>query len=157
MAAPEEAAISIKKEVENLHEEYETTIIKIESDVTPKQEIEPNDNPFVNIHLEINYDLNSETKVDTIETNINITECNDSVAVEKDTNGVEIKNEVQMDEHVSYDYPDFDDSVSIDSNDATALGNVEACLQEEINIKCENEGVYDVSTAMSFYFNLCTM
>ncbi|XP_028170915.1 zinc finger protein 98-like [Ostrinia furnacalis] len=51
----------------------------------------------------------------------------------------DVKNEMIMSEDslVSYDYPSFDDSVSMDSNDIAALGNVETCLQEEIHIKPE--------------------
>lgn len=38
---------------------------------------------------------------------------------------------------VTYDYPNFDDVASMDSNEAAALTQVEACLQDDMNIKCE--------------------
>lgn len=37
---------------------------------------------------------------------------------------------------VTYDYPNFDDVGSMDSNEAAALNQVEACLQDDM-IKCE--------------------
>ncbi|XP_063370466.1 zinc finger protein 676-like [Cydia amplana] len=54
---------------------------------------------------------------------------------------------------ISYDFPNFDDGSvgarsmetgSMDSNDAAALGNVEACLQEDgVSVKYENDGYDD--------------
>ncbi|KAF9802716.1 hypothetical protein SFRURICE_007328 [Spodoptera frugiperda] len=44
---------------------------------------------------------------------------------------------------VTYDYPNFDDVTSMDSNDAAALNQVEACLEDGMNIKCEEEDEED--------------
>ncbi|KAL4706125.1 hypothetical protein ACJJTC_012924 [Scirpophaga incertulas] len=56
----------------------------------------------------------------------------------------EIKVELNSEEDslVAYDYPNFDDSISIDSHDAAVLGNVETCLQEDY-IKSEEQTDFD--------------
>ncbi|KAF9405724.1 hypothetical protein HW555_013661 [Spodoptera exigua] len=53
----------------------------------------------------------------------------------------EIKEETVLGDEsiVTYDYPNFDDVTSMDSNEATALNQVEACLQDDMNIKCEED------------------
>ncbi|XP_047037885.1 zinc finger protein 184-like isoform X2 [Helicoverpa zea] len=55
-------------------------------------------------------------------------------------NGVKQEPVVGDESLVTYDYPNFDDDVgSMDSNEAAALNQVEACLQDDMNIKCEDE------------------
>lgn len=54
---------------------------------------------------------------------------------------------------VTYDYPNFDDVTSMDSNDAAALNQVEACLEDSMNIKCE-EDEDDVSRLFILIFQI---
>lgn len=60
---------------------------------------------------------------------------------------------------VTYDYPNFEDDEedddggldsSMDSNEAAALTRVEACLHDDVNIKYEDDGHFEVRS----FFNL---
>ncbi|RVE53823.1 hypothetical protein evm_001485 [Chilo suppressalis] len=59
---------------------------------------------------------------------------------EHDSN-FEVKEEITVPSEslVTYDYPNFDDAVSMDSNDVAVLGNVETCLHEDYSIKSETQ------------------
>ncbi|CAG9790047.1 unnamed protein product [Diatraea saccharalis] len=61
--------------------------------------------------------------------------------MEDDCLNTEVKEEMPItgDLLVSYDYPNFDDTGSMDSNDVAVLGNVETCLNENYNIKSESQ------------------
>ncbi|KAL0859962.1 hypothetical protein ABMA27_010278 [Loxostege sticticalis] len=93
-----------------------------------------------------NHEINHKnTEADSVETNIDTSDNENNTIVAKEEQPdheahADVKKEMSMSEDslVSYDYPSFDDSVSMDSNDVAAFGNVETCLQEEIHIKPES-------------------
>lgn len=100
-----------------------------------------------------NHEINHKnTEADSVETNIDTSDNENNTIVAKEEQPdheahADVKKEMSMSEDslVSYDYPSFDDSVSMDSNDVAAFGNVETCLQEEIHIKPESLDATEVS------------
>ncbi|XP_045507830.1 zinc finger protein 260-like [Colias croceus] len=113
--------------------------IKEESDVQIKLELEntietniQDENPFQNIQLHVKEELCDDQKEVTEDEKLI-----DAPFCEKEESQEEIKEECSPEDEslITYDYPNFEDSM--DSSDATALGNVEACLQEDI--KEEND------------------
>lgn len=155
MESQEQLLLAIKQEIDTMSYEHqnlvenETGIVKIEPQNNHME------NPFENIQLHVKQEssesemsnsemltLNSET----ITSNTGIINSNSRIITSTtkteitQNEGINVKQEVQNDDSlVSYDSPNFDDSMSMDSDDVTALGNVEACLQEEFNIKFEIE------------------
>ncbi|XP_047509096.1 zinc finger protein 665-like [Pieris napi] len=95
--------------------------IKLEEDVD-----EANDNPFQNIQVEVKEEMPSEQ---------DLHKSNKDLEIEGQERDVEVKEESE--DIVSYDFPNFDDSM--DSEEATALGNVETCLQEDMKEECYHQ------------------
>lgn len=155
----------IKEEQDVNHQDHENTEdlpldIKSENmdDISTQ---ENNDDPFENVQLEVKQEISisieregsdsqnedcmlkmdnfdNESKEDSAHyATVPKSEmyCDDKPEVKEET--------VLGDESlVTYDYPNFDDDAgSIDSNEAAALNRVEACLQDDINIKCEDDEV----------------
>lgn len=56
---------------------------------------------------------------------------------------LDVKKEENVDSILPFEYPDFDDSM--DSNEAVALGNVEACLQDDGILRTEAADEFQVS------------
>ncbi|XP_053620574.1 zinc finger protein 28-like [Plodia interpunctella] len=119
----------------------ETTHNQITPDIT---DFVPNDGTtFETVQLEVKGEILSPN----YEKDIVPSHCNIMVTLPTNLDGdidknieidkVDVKEEVGGD-MVGYDYPNFDDE-SMDSADATALGNVEACLQDDVGVKTENE------------------
>lgn len=110
-------------------------------DIKPeKEDIISDDNPFENVQVEV--------KEEFITPNCEDDKENMSVPVDEAENFIETEiNDTNLDDSVKmempYEYPSVDDG-SMDSEEATALNNVEACLQDEINIKHE---IYEVICA----------
>lgn len=160
----------------NIKEEIDNNIVIEEHNVDIEVKTEDvDDNPYQNIQVEVKHENheqeNSINFRKYIETRIleefKVQSEVDSIlpitpSEEADAN---VKQECLTDDAlISFDFPTFNDvgsidsgsmgAGSIDSNDATALGNVEACLQEDgVSIKYEND-VYDVSTSLALFF-LC--
>ncbi|XP_026483926.2 zinc finger protein 85-like [Vanessa tameamea] len=144
--------LNIKEEIT-----HEITVdIKPENDDSYSND----DNPFENIQVEIkqefitpNYpdkllEISSITKKREAELQHTVmqieNEINELILPNTDDN---IKMEKQ-DEVMGYEYSTIDEG-SMDSEEAHALNNVEACLQDEINIKPEND-VYEDPTKEEF-------
>lgn len=88
--------------------------IKLEEDVS-----EPTDNPFQNIQVEVKEEVTCDQEVNKNDKDSEINNHEKYIEVKKESQDI-----------ISYDYPNFEDSM--DSEDATALGNVETCLQEDV-------------------------
>ncbi|XP_026764901.2 zinc finger protein 271-like [Galleria mellonella] len=147
----------IKQELER--EETNITVhIKSEED----DEREDGDNEFENIQLEIKeetiypcYEKDMSTNPSHSNIMVNLPVLSQNLDIEgyedmtknerEEVDATEMENNMEVKEEtgavdesvVTYDYPNFDDTGSMDSRDAAVLGNVETCLQEEINIKTE--------------------
>ncbi|XP_049882151.1 zinc finger protein 616-like [Pectinophora gossypiella] len=144
--------INVKTETDTINEEEVTPIdtnneeiqeIKPEIDIQQTEiDTVQTDNPFGNVQLVVKQEtsINEHEHLNIIPDKPldNIENINSDVNL-ADSLHVDVKAEKSDDSLVTYDYPNFDDAGSMDSNEATALGNVETCLQEEINIKCEND------------------
>ncbi|XP_013199280.1 zinc finger protein 91 [Amyelois transitella] len=94
--------------------------------------------PFENIQLEVKEEMMSPNYITPTHSNIMVTlptniETDMPKAMDIDH---DVKEEMEG-EIVTYDYPDYDDG-SMDSAEATALGNV-ACLLDDVNVKTEDE------------------
>lgn len=160
METQEQLLLALKQEIDTMSNENQC-LIENETD-NVKIELQNNhmDNSFDNIQLQVKQEhsepeisnsemltSNSGTLIlnsELITSNTRIINSNSRIETEITPNitneGINVKEEVRNnDSLVSYGSPNFDDSVSMDSDDATALGNVEACLQEEFNIKFEIE------------------
>lgn len=132
---------NIKEETEG----YELTLqIKPENEADDYNTDENEDmveNTESEIKLEESNDL--QDVLSSIETRLNkkINEYNSSAKIRQKTlsksDYIRIKQEMQNPYIISDDYPSLDEG-SMDSIDATALNNVEACLQEEVDIKSES-------------------
>lgn len=123
-------------------------------DIKPENhENDSNDNPFDDVQVEIkqefitpNLEQSKELSLSSIckepeilDTVLQLqNEINEAILPNNDD---DIKIESQ-EEIVGYDYPSVDEG-SMDSADAQALNNVEACLQDDIEIKNEND-MYEV-------------
>lgn len=133
---------------------------------------ENRENPFKNVHLQVKQEriCLSLEKEGSDSLNDSIPKMDDSDNDSKDFENYatvakcemdcddksEVKEERVGDESiVTYDYPNFDDVASLDSNDAAALTHVEACLQDGIGIKCEDDGHFEVSYDCFFCQIVC--
>ncbi|XP_059047923.1 zinc finger protein 271-like [Achroia grisella] len=156
--------LGIKQELER---EETNIIVHIKSEV--EEETEDVNNPFENIQLEVKEEIISPNYEKDMSTNplhsnimVNLPVLSEDLEGYEDIaknereekeetdidNDMEVKEEAgdsgDIDESVvTYDYPCFDDVTSMDSNDVAVLGNVETCLQEEINIKSETDGTLE--------------
>ncbi|KAM3968606.1 uncharacterized protein ACR2FA_012064 [Aphomia sociella] len=153
--------VDIKQEVET----HITVHIKSEMDESTNDN-DDIDNPFENIQLEVKEEMFSPTYEKDPMTNpshsnimVNLPVLSQNLDIDayegitKDERSemetdMEVKQEtgvvdesVADESVVSYDFPNFEDAGSMDSNDVAVLGNVETCLQEEVNIKMETDGV----------------
>lgn len=139
----QDAMVQIKFEAESsvdatLDTEYLTENVEVKDEMTMDYEKNMTD------HLEID-SLESTEELPAVEKS---SESDEVVTkMENIENDGSVKEEMSINEDllVSYDYPNFDDSQSIDSNDIAVLGNVETCLQEELHIKPEMQDGIDVS------------
>ncbi|CAK1549384.1 unnamed protein product [Leptosia nina] len=112
------------------HIKEETEIeIKLEQETIGHNVI---DNPFKDIQVHVKSELSDEEKC------YKKSESDEITKEDSFKRNFDIKDEYCQDDIVTYDYPTFDDSM--DSEDATALGNVETCLQE---VKSEPDKVED--------------
>lgn len=140
---------AIKEEIENMAREEPSTStaeIKMEDDTNHDvHSIENDDNPFDNVQLIVKQELQLPHYGKDVSHNM------ENEQEERIVSDLLIKEENPVGENlVSYDYPNFDEGSmdndgSMDSNEARAFANVEACLQEELNIKMEIETAYEVS------------
>ncbi|KAJ8706121.1 hypothetical protein PYW07_010898 [Mythimna separata] len=151
----------IKEETDIDHGITEDIPLDIKSETIDDMGTHDNiDDPFTNVQLEVKQEIPVEIEKDGIEENEytmskidydheSKTEFEHYVTVPKsemdcdDISKPEVKEETVLGDEslVTYDYPNFDDDVgsSIDSTEAAALNQVEACLQDDMNIKCEED------------------
>ncbi|CAH2098848.1 unnamed protein product [Euphydryas editha] len=122
----------------------------IKVDIKPEDdENDSNDNPFDNIQVEIkqefitpNFEPSTQLPLSSIckEPEILNTvlqlqnEINEAILPNND-NVIKMESKEEI---IGYNYPSIDEG-SMDSEEAQALNNVEACLQDEIEIKNEND------------------
>lgn len=159
MESQDQLLLAIKQEIESMSNENQCHVENEAGNVKIEPQTNQTESPFDNIPLHVKQEsseseisnsemltsnsgtltLNSEIITSNTRIMNSRTETEITPNLERNE-GINVKEEVQNDDSlVSYDSPNFDDSVSMDSDDATALGNVEACLQEEFNIKFEIE------------------
>ncbi|XP_072933965.1 uncharacterized protein [Epargyreus clarus] len=108
-------------------------------------------NPFENVQLEIKREIpddsNDKEARGDVDDRFDKHDLSKESEIREETNAdsafLQVKSENVDDSLVSYDYPNFDDGGSMDSRDAAALGNVEACLQDDVNVKDENYGTLE--------------
>ncbi|CAK1595110.1 unnamed protein product [Parnassius mnemosyne] len=156
--------INIKQEIPHLEVNED---LQVKTEIDPHEYNVSIENPFENIQLEVKHEYVSSLNVDKQAQNKIVNE-NISSIVEKDREGTEnyislvtifeksnhkslketITNmydgniDIKQEEHVegnSFYNSNFGDIQTMDSNEPKALNNVEACLQEDIKIKCESE------------------
>lgn len=154
MESQDQLLLAIKQEIESMSNENQCLVENEAGNVKIETQSNQTENPFDNIPLHVKQESteseisNSEmltSNSGTLTLNSEMMTSNTGIMNSRTETEIipnleiNVKEEVQNDDSlVSYD-PNFDDSVSMDSDDATALGNVEACLQEEFNIKFEIE------------------
>lgn len=123
-------------------------------DIKPENdENDVNDNPFDDVQVEIKQEfitpnlepskklsLSSICKEPEILDTVLLlqNEINEAILPNND-NDIKIENQEEI---IGYDYPSVDEG-SMDSAEAQALNNVEACLQDDIEIKNEHD-MYEV-------------
>ena len=112
-------SISLNDNIKIKKEESNELIL----DIKPEKEDINEDNPFENIQVEVKHEFITPS-------------CEDDKInyIETDNDSTHIDNDIKME--TPYEYPSIDDG-SMDSEEASALNNVEACLQEEIDVKNE--------------------
>lgn len=152
--------IDIKQEPQDvrLNDQQDAMVqIKIENETTAETVTTESDYLLQNalIKDEMDYDKNTTSTMEThtSESMEHVLENQTITKTENVDSDSGLKQEVVMSEDslVSYDYPNFDDTQSMDSNDVTVLGNVETCLQEEIHIKPDIQDVSEVSMNPFFF------
>ncbi|KAG6458252.1 hypothetical protein O3G_MSEX010752 [Manduca sexta] len=121
-----------------IKEEVDDGQLYIKTEIeTHEDEQNVTDNPFENVQLHVkeesNIEKDPETDLFTVETEEIKPDVEKSSSPMNNLDGVDIKQEdseiITGDEVISYDYPNFEDSM--DSNEAVALSKVEACLQDD--------------------------
>lgn len=145
MESREQLLLAIKQEIDTMANAHHNPVENETSNDKDEPQNSHMENPFENVQLHIKQENSkpeiSNSEMLTSNSRIITLKTETEIAQTVETNeGIIVKEEVQNDSVVSFNSPNFDDSMSMDSDDATALGNVEACLQEELNIKFEIEG-----------------
>ncbi|XP_068624444.1 zinc finger protein 271-like [Battus philenor] len=152
MAEDCSSEINIKQEIH-----IETNEVKTELEYNEHGTIE---NPFENIQLQVKQEYsqypnseksNEDYKIEHEKRVGEIMEVTFATGMEKPNckmqeetitnmydDNIEIKQEDDLDDN-SCDYSNFEDSQSMDSDEAKALHNVEACLQDDVKIKSEGD------------------
>lgn len=110
-------------------------------DIKPERDDVSEDNPFENIQVEVKHEYITPSCEDDKLMSVPVDEAENYIGTEN--NSINIDNNIKME--MPYEYPSIDDG-SMDSEEASALNNVEACLQDEIDVKNE---IFEVS-----YFKL---
>ena len=87
---------------------------------------------YNNVQIEIKQEINA-----TLEASLNSMTSN--MTLRQNAANVVVKEEHSIVPVASYNYMNYEDNGSLDSSNDNALANVEACLQEEVNIKFETE------------------
>lgn len=168
--------INIKQEVCNLEINED---IQVKTEMEYNEEILTADNPFANVQLQIKTEYTQSPIIDKeIEYQLNeasyevivenkrrdcdnypteqmfVNENAKSKLLESEetiTNIYDDSLEIKQEEEIQqrYDYANFDENQSMDSNEDQAINNVETCFENEFKIKCENE-FFGVSLQFSY-------